>query len=185
MWDSKCHLGNHRGKGSMHVLLPVFPALAPLLLMSGKGTRLSTLKDIIMQAGPVGSSACMPALPVNLVGWLNSREEYKLENTARSMWWLASLPALGNETVLSTPLLSCAECECSDLTSKATRSLGAQIAGHWILLENIWEYYAVPATLKFKVNVNSRVACQSILRQAEHHNILLDLSTVFKVNLAL
>lgn len=67
---------------------------------------------------------------------------------------------------------------------KATRSLGAQIAGHWILLENIWEYYAVPATLKFKVNVNSHVACQSILRQAEHHNILLDLSTVFKVNLA-
>lgn len=119
MWDSKCHLGNHRGKGSMHVLLPVFPALAPLLLMSGKGTRLSTLKDIITQAGPVGSSACMPALPVNLVGWLNSREEYKLENTARSMWWLASLPALGNETVLSTPPLSCAECECSDLTSKS------------------------------------------------------------------
>ena len=184
MWDSKCHSGNRQGNSSMHVLLPVFPALA-LLLKSGKGTQLCTSKDIITQAVPVGSSACVSVLTVKLVGWLNRKEECKLENTARRcMWWLASFPALGNETVLSTPPLSCAEwkpCECSDLTSKETMSLGGQIAGHWILLENIWEYYTVPATLKLKVNVNSCVVCQSILRQAEHCNILLDLSIIYSV----
>lgn len=56
-----------------------------LLLKGGESNQLRTSKDITTQAGPVGSSACVPALTVKLVGWLNRGEECKLENTPKEV----------------------------------------------------------------------------------------------------
>jgi len=151
-----------------------------LLLKSGAGTQLCTSEGITTQAGPAVSSACLLAQTVILLGWLNGRGERQWENTARRrVWWLASCPASDNKTVLSWMKTSWV------LRSylQRARSLGGHIAGHWILLENVWEDYTVPATLQLKANVSSCVAWQSVLGQAEHHSVLLDLSTLLKVSL--
>lgn len=62
--------GITRVGGACMVCCQFFQSLH-LLLKSGESNQLRTSKDITTQAGPVGSSACVPALIVNLVGWLN------------------------------------------------------------------------------------------------------------------